>query len=61
MTNAPCLAFPEFKVPFIMYTDVSALGLGAVLMQSDARGKNRDIAYASRALNPAESNYSVTH
>ncbi len=32
-----------------------------VLLQPDARGKNRAIAYASRTLNPAESNYSATH
>ncbi|RUM30633.1 MAG: hypothetical protein DSY32_02035 [Aquifex sp.] len=61
LTNAPVLAFPDYKAPFVLYTDASAMGLGAVLMQQDARGKNRPIAYASRTLNPAESNYSVTH
>ncbi len=44
LINTPCLAFPDYKVPFIMYTDASTLGLGAVLRQPDARGKNRAIA-----------------
>ncbi len=44
LINAPSLAFPDYKVPFIMYTDASALGLGGVLMQPDARGKNRAVA-----------------
>ena len=61
LCNAPVLAFPDYEAPFIIYTDASALGLGAVLMQQDARGKNCAIAYASRTLNSAESNYSVTH
>ncbi len=43
LINAPCLAFPDYKVPFIIYTDASALGLGAVSMQPDACGKNRAI------------------
>ncbi len=60
LINAPGLAFPDY-VPFTLYTDASALGLGAVLMQPDARGKIRAIAYASRTLNQAESNYLVTH
>ncbi len=47
--------------PFILCTDASALAVGAVLMQTDARGKNRVITYASRKLNAAESNSSVTH
>ena len=51
LTHAPVLAFRDYKAPFILYTDASALGLGAVLMQTDACGKNRVIAYASRTLN----------
>ncbi len=61
LTYAPALAFPDYKAPFILYTDASALGLSAVLMQPDESGKNQVIVYASRTLNPAESSYSVTH
>ncbi len=35
LINAPALAFPEYSVPFSLYTDASALGLGDVLMQLD--------------------------
>ncbi len=45
----------------MLCTDASALSVGAVLMQTDTRGKNRVIAYASRKLNAAKSDYSVTH
>ncbi len=61
LINALALAFPDYSVPFSLYTDTSALGLGAVLMQPDTRGKNHAIAYASRTLDQAEGNYSVTH
>ena len=49
LTQAPILAFPHFKAdaaPFLLQTDASAVGLGAVLEQG-----GRVIAYASRALN----------
>ncbi len=55
------MAFPDYSVTFSLYTDASALGLGADLMQPDARGKNHAITYASRILNQAEANYSATH
>ena len=61
LTNAPILSFPNYEAPFELCTDASSLGLGAVLMQKDDHGKNRAVAYASRTLTPAESNYSVTH
>ncbi len=59
--NAPALAFPDYSVPFSLYTDASALGLGVVLMQPDACCKNHAIAYPTHTLNQAEANYSVTH
>ncbi len=39
ITNAPVLQFPNYAQPFVMFMDVSFIGLGAVLMQPDQRGK----------------------
>ena len=60
LTSAPVLTFPDYKLPFIICTDASSLGIGAVLMQQTGPHPNV-IAYASRVLNDAERKYSVTH
>ncbi len=60
LTHAPILAFPDYKLPFTMRTEASALGIGAVFMQTEGK-RPHPIAYASRVLTSAESEFSVTH
>ncbi|KAK3707424.1 hypothetical protein QZH41_002496 [Actinostola sp. cb2023] len=55
LTNPPTLAYPVFTEPFILETDASNDGLGAVLSQTQD-GRKRVIAYASRGLRGAEKN-----
>ena len=56
-TSAPVLGYADFTKPFILHTDSSLDGLGAVLYQKDDSEKLRVIAYASRGLTKPEKNY----
>ena len=59
LTLAPVLACPDFTKPFVLQTNASDDGLGAMLTQT-VNDKERVIAYASRSLSASERNYSAT-
>ena len=58
LCEQPILQFPDFEKPFNVTTDASNFAIGAVLSQGDYP-KDFPVAYASRCLNSAETNYSV--
>ncbi len=55
LMSPPVLAYPDFGLPFILKTDGSHLGLGAVLSQKQG-GVERVIAFASKGLRGSERN-----
>ena len=59
LCTPPTLAYANFTKPFILHTDASRSGLGAILYQ-ESDGKEHPIAFASRTLSPSERNYPLT-
>ena len=60
LTTSPILAYPDYSKRFILDTDASNYGIGAVLSQISNDGSEYVIAYASRSLSRQEQCYCVT-
>ena len=61
LTSSPILRLPVFNEgkPFILRSDASDIGIGAVLLQEFEGEGKLPISYASKKLLPRERNYSV--
>ena len=60
LTRAPVLVYPSFGRDFLLETDASGVGLGAILSQKQEDGSIRPIAFASRTLFAHEKNYGIS-
>ncbi|KAL1282690.1 hypothetical protein QQF64_001493 [Cirrhinus molitorella] len=58
LTTEPVLRAPDFNCPFLLQTDASDTGLGAVLSQV-LDGEEHPVIYISRKLTPAEQRYAT--
>ena len=54
---APVLIFPDFDKPFLLETNASKEGLGAVLWQKQSNGCYHPVAFGSCSIMPSKKNY----
>ena len=60
MASAPVLHLPDMTKPFVLVTDASDVGTGAMLAQKQAGGQLAPVAFSHHSLSRAEHNYTVT-
>ena len=58
--SAPVLAYPDPSKEYLLKTDASKLGLGAMLSQKQSNGRYHPVAFGSRALHGVVVNYQGT-
>lgn len=59
LTTADVLAHPDPDRPYILATDASGFAISGVLMQDQADGSRRPVAFYSKKMNGAEMRYPV--
>eukprot|EP00731_Ephydatia_muelleri_P029100 Em0020g744a len=59
LCTSPVLKCPDFERPFVLQTDASNWGVGAVLSQVDDADNEHPVAYFSKKLLPRERRYST--
>ena len=59
LCTSPVLKCPDFERPFVLQTDASDWGVGAVLSQMDEDDNEHPVAYFSKKLLPRERRYST--
>ncbi len=59
LCNAPVLVAPDCAKSFTLEIDASLVGVGAVLIQEDARGIEHPVCFFSRKFNKHQLNYST--
>jgi len=59
LISAPILSYPKDEGQFILYTDASLEGIGAVLSQ-EQDGEEKVLGYTSKKLSKTQRNYCTT-
>ena len=60
ISTVPVLVHPDFNQPFVLYTDASKEGLGAILVQEELDKRIHPVTFISYKNNCHERNYFIT-